>query len=784
MAGLTGAVATLDPITVFAPTDQAFDDLEAANPGIIDALLADIPALENVLLYHVAPVEAFSTDLSDGQEVETLQENGFAVTITIDGDDNVFVNDNLVGPADLDASNGVVHVIDGVLVPPVPITMPLDFELDPAAYTIEGFGGAQNTGVIDNPDPSGVNTSDQVWQQTQDAANDVELFAGAVVDLDEPVDFSSSPLVSIDVWTPLADTEVTLRFEVENNDPPTDGMELTLSPTTTNAWETLTFDFSGNANIDNEFVRVVVFFNLGSQNTDDTFYADNIQIQELPTIFDIVEGSDVHTTLETALTESGLDAVTNDTEADLTLFAPTDDAFDALPAGVLTELLDDPTGALANVLFYHVVPGTNLSTDLSDGLEIVTAQGETVTVSIVDDVVSINGATVETADIAASNGVVHVIDAVLVPELCTVFAGGPYNDFTTQFDGAPVATDGVCPFNVITAFQNWASEGYIVENVVEGTTYTFGLSGGAVGTWDPAFIVIDAETGEVVASETEGNSITWTAPADGTYIWIIQEEGFCGNQSENTGTDNGFPYMTCESSVSITDIVVDSDIHTTLEDAVIAAGLDGTLANDGPFTVFAPTDDAFAAVDPDLLQTILDDPAGLLTQTLQHHVVNGTAYSTDLSDGQTLETLLADNDLTVSIDDGTGEISITSSLGSVAVVISPNIVASNGIVHVVDAVLAPTVLSVGNLTNVDDLKVYPNPTNNQFTVDIDLASSDEVTIDMVNVVGQVVKTQDLGTRSSGLNREYIDVNDLPQGLYFMNITVGDSQGTIRVQVTR
>jgi hypothetical protein len=81
-------------------------------------------------------------------------------------------------------------------------------------------------------------------------------------------------------------------------------------------------------------------------------------------------------------------------------------------------------------------------------------------------------------------------------------------------------------------------------------------------------------------------------------------------------------------------------------------------------------------------------------------------------------------------------------------------------------------------------RAYPNPTNNQFTVDINLASSHEVTIDMVNVVGQVVKTLDLGTRSSGLNREYIDVNDLPQGLYFMNITIGDSQGTIRVQVTR
>jgi len=782
VAGLTAAVAESDPITVFAPTDQAFDDLEAANPGIIEDLLADPATLGNILLYHVAPVEAFAADLSDGQEVATLEENGFSVTITIDGDDNVFVNGQQVGPADLDASNGVVHVIDGVLIPENVVTLPLDFEQSVEDYSILGFGGAEDTGVIPNPDASGVNTSENVWQQTQNSAAP-ELFAGAVVDLNVPVDFSESNLVTMDVWTPLADTDVTLRFEVANNDPASDGMERVVTTTTTNAWETLTFDFTDDPNIGNEFVRCVVFFNLGVANTDDTFYADNIAIQPLPTIFEIVENSDVHETLETALIESGLDGVTDDPEADFTLFAPTDEAFDALPAGVLDDLLADPTGALANVLLYHVAAGTTLSGDLMDGMEIVTAQGEIVTVGIDGSTVTINDAEVTIADLQASNGVVHVIDAVLVPEFCTVFAGGPYTNFNTGFDGAPVATDGVCPYNVITGFESWASEGYLVDNVVEGTTYTFGLSGGGIGAWDPVFIIINGETGEVVATETEGNSITWTAPADGNYIWIIQEEGFCGNQSENLDTNNGFPYMTCESSASITDIVVNSEIHETLEAAVIAAGLDGTFDMDGPFTLFAPTDAAFDALPDGLLDDLLADPDGLLTQVLQHHAVSGIAYSTDLSDGQTIETLLGD-EITVGIDDGDGTVTITSSGGAVAEVTVADVVASNGVVHIIDAVLAPSVLNVENLEGVDSFNVYPNPTNNQFTVDIDLTRADELTIDMVNVVGQVVKTVDLGTRSTGLNREYIDVNDLPQGLYFMNITVGDSQGTIRVQVTR
>jgi uncharacterized surface protein with fasciclin (FAS1) repeats len=774
-AGLAGALATLDPATLFAPTDAAFDELEAANPGIIAGLLADPAALGNILLYHVANLEAFAGDLTDGQEVPTLQGN--PVTVTIVGTD-VFVNGEQVVVADLDASNGVVHAIDGVLLPPPSIALPLDFELGAENYTIEGFGGAQNTAVIPNPDASGINTSANVWQQTQDAANTGETFAGAVLTLDVPVDFSGSSLVAMDIWTPLEVTAVTLRFEVANNDPASAGLELTLPATTTNAWETLVFDFTGEPNLANEMVRCVVFFNLGNNNTDDTFYIDNIRGTALPTVFDIVANSDVHNTLETALIESGLDAVTNDAAADLTLFAPTDAAFDALPEGVLASLLEDPTGALANVLLYHVVGGTALSTDLSDGQEVLTLQGETVIVSIVGEVITINGAEVIIADLTAVNGVVHVIDAVLIPATCTSFAGGPYNNFGE----APLAVDGICPFNVITGFQSWASEGYAVTNCIAGTVYTFGLSGGAIGAWDPSFVIQDATTGEVVASGTEGNSITWECPADGDYTWIIQEEGLCGDQSENTSTDGGFPYMTCESSVSITGIVVASDIHNTLEAAVIEAGLDGTLDTEGPFTLFAPTDAAFDLLPEGLLEDLLAEPSGDLTTILTHHVANGIAYSTDLSDGQSIPTLEGE-DVTVGID-AAGVITITSASGVVAEVIVANLIASNGVVHVIDAVLIPTLSSVENLTSVENLNVYPNPTNNQFTVDIELNASERVTVDLINIVGQVVKSIDLGTRSAGLNREYIDVNDLSEGIYFMNLTVGGTQGTVKVQVVR
>lgn len=775
-AGLATALAgDVDPVTLFAPTDAAFTDFLTENDLTAEELLGN-PDLANILLYHALGLSAPSSGLTDGQVVETLL-TGQSVTIGVVADPfAVTVNGENVSVPDLSGSNGIVHVIDGVLTPATPVTIPLDFELDPASYDIIGFGGAENTGIVTNPDQTEPNTSENIWQQTQ-ASGAPELFAGAVVTLDEPIPFDESPLMAMEVWTPEVGDEVTLKIEDGNGAE----FEQVVTSEVAGAWETMVFDFTGQFDPALDYPRVVVFFNNGSPNTDLTYYADNIRMQLQPTIFDIVEGSDVHNTLETALIESGLDGVTSDTEADLTLFAPTDAAFDALPDGVLTSLLDDADGALVNVLLHHVVGGTALSTDLSDGQEVLTLQGETVTVSINGGVITINDAEVTIADLPASNGVVHVIDAVLVPDFCTVVSGGPYTNFNTNFGGVPVAADGVCPFNVITTFQSWASEGYFASNATAGVTYTFGLTGGALDTWDPVFLIVDSLTNEIIATETEGNSITWTAPEDGAYIWLIQEEGFCGGQSDNTGTDNGFPYMTCESSVTITDIVVNSDIHETLEAAVIAAELDGVLAGEGPFTVFAPTDDAFDNLPDGLLDDLLADPTGDLTEILTHHVANGTVYSTDLSDGQSIPTLQGDN---VTININGDVVTVTSSDGVVAEVTVTDIVASNGVVHVIDEVLVPVLSSVDNLNTVEDLRVFPNPTNNQFTLDLELTQAENVTVDLVNIVGQVVKTIDLGTRSAGLNREYIDVNDISEGIYFMNLTVGGTQGTVKVQVVR
>ncbi len=132
------------------------------------------------------------------------------------------------------------------------------------------------------------------------------------------------------------------------------------------------------------------------------------------TVVDIVVNSADHTTLEAAVIAAEL-ADDLSGEGPFTVFAPTDAAFAALPAGTVAALLEDPTGALADILLYHVVAGKAMSSDLSDGQMISTLNGDKITVKLAGGKAYIDKAMVSVADIKADNGVVHVIDAVITP---------------------------------------------------------------------------------------------------------------------------------------------------------------------------------------------------------------------------------------------------------------------------------------------------------------------------------------------------------------------------------
>ena len=301
---------------------------------------------------------------------------------------------------------------------------------------------------------------------------------------------------------------------------------------------------------------------------------------EAGTIVDVAVGAGTFNTLVAAVTAAGL-AETLSGEGPFTVFAPTDDAFAALPDGLVDALLlPENEAALTAVLTYHVLGAEVPSSDVAPG-DVETLQGESITIGVEDGTVTVNDATVTAVDVEASNGVIHVIDAVLVP---------PSIDAT-------------------------------------------------------ALLVADAMEGDAMEEEDEAGTIV--------------------------------------------DVAVGAGSFDTLVAAVTAAGLAETLSGEGPFTVFAPTDEAFAALPDGLVEALLlPENVDVLTAVLTYHVLGAEVPSSDVAPGD-VETLEGE-DVTIGVEDGTVTV-------NQATVIAVDVEASNGVIHVIDAVLVPPSIDVSTL---------------------------------------------------------------------------------------
>jgi uncharacterized surface protein with fasciclin (FAS1) repeats len=140
----------------------------------------------------------------------------------------------------------------------------------------------------------------------------------------------------------------------------------------------------------------------------------------------------------------------------------------------------------------------------------------------------------------------------------------------------------------------------------------------------------------------------------------------------------------------IVDTAVAAGDFKTLVAAVQAAGLEETLRGEGPFTVFAPTDKAFAALPPGTVDTLLKDPTGDLASILTYHVVSGAVPAADVVglDGQEVTTV---NGATFKVNVAAdGSVSLTDAAGNDVKVVATDIQTSNGVIHVLDAVLMPS----------------------------------------------------------------------------------------------
>ena len=148
-----------------------------------------------------------------------------------------------------------------------------------------------------------------------------------------------------------------------------------------------------------------------AEATEETMEAE--EAEEPGTIVDVASSNEDFSTLVAAVGAADLVETLNG-EGPFTVFAPTDEAFEALPEGVLDALLlEENQDVLVSILTYHVVPGEVTSDQITDG-DVATVEGSTVAIST-ENGVMVNDATVVTPDVMASNGVIHVIDAVIIP---------------------------------------------------------------------------------------------------------------------------------------------------------------------------------------------------------------------------------------------------------------------------------------------------------------------------------------------------------------------------------
>ncbi len=406
---------------------------------------------------------------------------------------------------------------------------------------------------------------------------------------------------------------------------------------------------------------------------------------QLPTIAALVAGSEDFDTLEAAATAAGLVTVL-DGEGDFTVFAPTDAAFEKLPAGTVEALLEDiPT--LTAILTYHAVPARLDASAVSSSTTLTTIQGESITVTVEGGVVKLNDAIVTMTNLQASNGIVHVIDTVLIPPSLTEEEPKTITEIVVEsedfetLEAAVIAADldetlaGEGPFTV------FAPTDAAFDALPEGTLEAL-LADIPQLT---AILTYHVVAGEVPASEVVTRSLVTTLQGSAFKVTVDGETVKINDATvtmTNIPASNGIIHVLDAVILppkTITEIVVENEDFETLEAAVIAADLDETLAGEGPFTVFAPTDAAFDALPEGTLEALLAD-IPQLTAVLTFHVVAEALPASEVVSRSSVTTVQG-SPAAISTTEG---VKIEG-----ANIIMTDIPAANGIIHVIDAVILP-----------------------------------------------------------------------------------------------
>jgi len=410
---------------------------------------------------------------------------------------------------------------------------------------------------------------------------------------------------------------------------------------------------------------------------------DNDPVSQQPpedlNIVDVAASNDEFSTLSSLIAD--LEMEDELAEADFTVFAPTNAAFDALPEGTIQSLTEDE---LRSIIRYHVVAGIIRSADIAAREDAETIQGERILLTSSGGVTINGNATVNQADIEASNGIIHGIDDVLLPsafrEPDIIEVAKEAGNFETLL-GAIENVGLTTTFQFLGDFTVFAPSDDAFANLPDGFIDSL--------TEEQLTDILSYHVlSQVVLStglQPQGTATTLT----GESLWIESDNGVTINDASTVTTadieaSNGVIHAV--DAVLIPDAfgtVVDNAVKRfnfeTLVSAVSDAGLAETLSGEGPFTVFAPTDEAFANLPSGLLESL---SAEQLTQVLLYHVLPADIKSSDLQPEQAAEALSEEN-LFITVSNG--DVSVNNR----SIVTTPDIDALNGTIHGIDEVLLP-----------------------------------------------------------------------------------------------
>ncbi|MCB8916745.1 MAG: fasciclin domain-containing protein [Ardenticatenaceae bacterium] len=414
---------------------------------------------------------------------------------------------------------------------------------------------------------------------------------------------------------------------------------------------------------------------------------------ESNTIVDIAVADGRFKTLVAAVEAAGL-VDTLKSDGPFTVFAPTDDAFAALGDEAIAGLLADPE-TLSQILLYHVVPGRVMAADVGALESATTAQGEDIAITVDGDKVMVNGANVIITDIEADNGVIHVIDAVILPPSMSAeaaptivdiaVADGNFTNLVAALEatGLVETLQGEGPFTVFAptdeAFAALGEE-TIAALLADPDTLSqillYHVVAGAVTAAD----VVNLDSATTVQGEDVTISVDNGSIMINDAMVILPDIEAANGIIHVIDTVILPPSIAAASLPDIVDTAAEAGQFTTLLVAAEAAGLVDTLKGEGPFTVFAPTDDAFAALGDETIAALLADPE-TLANILLYHVVPGEVLAADVAELASAETAAGFPVVIKATDDGV--------MVNNANVVASDIMASNGVIHVIDAVILP-----------------------------------------------------------------------------------------------